>query len=273
MSEERLRDERLSALYRDSTRDEPPAALDRIILDAARAGVARRPAPAAPWWKRWTAPVAAFATVVLTVTLTLMVRHEQEQIEKAPPAPMQEKAASIPAAAPPPAAVSESGRTEAAAPAPAAKAPEAAAPAKKLKQAEPAPEPRPFASEAKESAPAPAAQPLRRETAAGAVAAPAAPAPPADAETEPRAAPAAKPAAESLRFQSAPAAADSVENRAGAAPLRKQESRISGELRSPEAWIGEIRQLRKQGRDKEAQDALEAFRRAYPDYSLPEDLR
>lgn len=186
-----IRDEQLSRLYRESAGAEPPPALDRAILAAARAGLAGKPERKRAWWQRWTVPVAAFATVVLTVTITLMVlqqEKEQEQFERAPMVPAQEKTASQPAAAPAPAA-----------------------------------------------------------------------------------APPARPAAESLQMR-APAA-DSAEGRAKAVPLRKQESRAPGELRSPEAWIEEIRQLKKQGREKEAQEALEAFRRAYPDYTLPEDVR
>jgi hypothetical protein len=44
-------------------------------------------------------------------------------------------------------------------------------------------------------------------------------------------------------------------------------------LRSPQAWIEEIRALRRQGREREALEAIERFRRAYPDFVLPEDLR
>ncbi len=41
----------------------------------------------------------------------------------------------------------------------------------------------------------------------------------------------------------------------------------------PEAWIEEIRKLRRQGQPAEAERSLREFRAAYPDYPLPEDLR
>ena len=42
---------------------------------------------------------------------------------------------------------------------------------------------------------------------------------------------------------------------------------------TPEQWLEEIRLLRKQGREREAAEALAEFRKAYPGYALPEDLR
>ena len=43
--------------------------------------------------------------------------------------------------------------------------------------------------------------------------------------------------------------------------------------RSPQAWLEEIRELRRAGRDVEWREALERFRARYPDHPLPEDLR
>lgn len=45
------------------------------------------------------------------------------------------------------------------------------------------------------------------------------------------------------------------------------------EARPPAVWLEEIRTLLRQERTREATDALAAFRRAYPDYVLPQDLR
>jgi hypothetical protein len=42
--------------------------------------------------------------------------------------------------------------------------------------------------------------------------------------------------------------------------------------RAPAAWLEDIRRLRAEGRLAEAEEALAAFRRAYPDYPLPPDL-
>ncbi|NTV97204.1 MAG: hypothetical protein HGA75_17610, partial [Thiobacillus sp.] len=41
---------------------------------------------------------------------------------------------------------------------------------------------------------------------------------------------------------------------------------------SPESWLDAIRRLQRAGRDREAAAQLLAFRKAYPDYHLPEDL-
>lgn len=92
------------------------------------------------------------------------------------------------------------------------------------------------------------AEPLARPAATGAPAAPAVAAPP-------------------------PAAADALESRAKAvAPLRKEAARAAV-VRPPEQWLEEIRQLKNRGKEKEAAESLAAFRQAYPDYRLPEELR
>jgi hypothetical protein len=39
------------------------------------------------------------------------------------------------------------------------------------------------------------------------------------------------------------------------------------------AWLEEVRALRRQGREEEAMRRLAEFRKAYPGYLLPEDLR
>ena len=44
-------------------------------------------------------------------------------------------------------------------------------------------------------------------------------------------------------------------------------------VKAPKTWIDEIRQLRRAGAEAEAQAQLAAFRRAYPDYPLPDDLK
>lgn len=235
-----IRDERLSRLYREAEAAAPPEALDRAILAASRAALA--PARRRARWQAWTLPMGVAATLVLTVTLTLMVQREQEPplgeapLPRAPAAAPQERAepgAELPAkAAAPPAAKREAVRREAEAPPPA---------------------PTPAASR-------PASQPPVVEQKALP-----APVPEAVGAAEP-----ARPAA-AMRRQSAPAA-DAVEMRAKSAPLRKEAAGAAA-ARTPEPWLEEIRQLKAQGREKEAAEALAEFRQAYPDYRLPEDLR
>ena len=78
MNDDDLRDKQLSHLYRAAAGAEPPEALDRAILAAARAEAAPAKARKRAWWQTWAGPVSVAATVVLTVTLTLMVQQEQE---------------------------------------------------------------------------------------------------------------------------------------------------------------------------------------------------
>ena len=231
---EDFRDEQLSRLYREADRIEPPRALDAAILAAAREAVKPAP-PRRAWWQAWTLPMGVAATVVLTVTLTLMVQQEQERpMSEAPPTQ------GAPATAPqekPDAAADLAGKP--------------AAPREAKQEA--------VKREAEGPAVAPAPAP---ETAApaGAVA-PRAPM----AESAKSVAPA-RPAAV-MRQQAAPAA-DAVESRAKSAPLRKEAVGAA-----PAQWLEDIREMKKQGKEKEAAEALAEFRKAYPDYRLPEDLR
>jgi cytoskeletal protein RodZ len=233
-----IRDEQLSRLYREVADAEPPAALDATILAASRAEVT--PPRRRAGWRSWTVPMGVAATVMLTATLTLMVQQEKER-----PATEAAPAQSAPATTP-------------------QKKPDAAADLA-AKPAAPLPEAKREAvrREAERAAPAPAPVP---ETAApaGAVA-PRAPM----AESAESAAPA-RPAA-AMRQQAAPAA-DAVEMRAKSAPLHK-EAVGAALARTPGQWLEDIRQLKQQGKEKEAAEALAEFRKAYPDYKLPDDLR
>ena len=218
-----IRDEQLSRLYRETADAAPPEALDRAILAAARAGVA--PPRRRAGWRSWTVPMSVAATVVLTVTLTLMVQEEQEPLvpEAAPAADVPRASVGVPQ-----------------------KKADAAADLA-VKPAAP--------REAKQEA-------VKRETEGPAVA----PAPRAPmAESVESVAPA-RPAAV-MRQQAAPAA-DAVESRAKSAPLRKETVGAA-----PAQWLEDIREMKKQGKEKEAAEALAEFRKAYPDYRLPEDLR
>lgn len=237
-----IRDEQLSRLYREAEAAAPPEALDRAILAASRA--AQAPARRRLRWQAWTLPMGVAATLVLTVTLTLMVQREQEPplgeapLPRAPAAAPQERAepaAELPAkAAALPGAKREVVRREAEAP--------LAAPAPAPAASRPAPPP---AAVEQKALPAPV--------------------PEAVGAADP-----ARPAA-ATRRPSAPAA-DAVEMRAKSAPLRKQAAGAAA-ARTPEQWLEEVRQLKTQGREKEAAEALAEFRQAYPDYRLPEDLR
>lgn len=232
MSKE-LRDTELSRLYRESDRAEPPSALDEAILAAARAAV--MPAPRRrSGWRAWMLPMSLAATLVLTVSLTLVVQQEQE-LER------------VGAEAPPPSAVpSKPAEPEAAAP---VVRQEKAAAAVEKKAAVPPSGPK--QEEARRQA-----EPLARPAAAEAPAAPAVAGPPPMAAPSP-----------------APPAADALESRAKAVGSLRKEAARAAVARTPEQWLEEIRQLKSQGKEREAAESLAAFRQAYPDYRLPEDLR
>lgn len=244
MSHDDTRDEQLSRLYREAAGEEPSEAMDRAILAAARAEAAPVQPRKRAWWQTWAAPAGVAVTVVLTVTLTLMVQQEQElPAPKAPPAKTDEVDPAVKPSVPQIKANQEDAR------------PEAERPVEPPRPAQP---------------PWPAPMPLAREKKAEPVAPSGAVAPRAPmAESAESAAPAI-PAAE-MRRQAAPAA-DAVELRAKSAPLRK-EAVGAAPARTPEQWLEDIRRLKQQGKDKEAAAALADFRKAYPDFRLPDDLR
>lgn len=300
------RDEELSRLYRDAARGEPPATLDRLILEAARAKVARAGKPARrAWWRGWLAPVTAFATVVLTFTLTLLVHQEREREEtkalSGEPAPVVPPAApAAPAAEPaapalkkdqeaprravePESALRRLERSERT-PRPASPSP---GPARSEESLGDAPSPatpmdkamrEAFPGAAREDAAKPA--PSRSLESAAPAAAPAtdtAPmAPPAAAPEPPRSAAPTEPAPAEARPRSGPPAGNAAGAASEVSRMRSERAQpqvADKALRSAEDWLEEIRALRKQGRDREAQEVLAQFRRAYPDYALPADLR
>lgn len=62
----------------------------------------------------------------------------------------------------------------------------------------------------------------------------------------------------------------SKEETAGA--VGSTEKRRAQEMESPERWLERIAELRRQGRDAEADAAWAAFRRAYPGYRVPAEM-
>lgn len=272
-SDDDLRDPELAALYRELDRAEPPAALDARVLDAARRELSRRPARRSRW-RRFAIPVSAAAVLALTVALTLVV--EREQARQASPA----EAARVPAPhdsagvqKPPPAPVPAPRRSEEAPsgrPAP-SKPREAAAPAAtpsaKMKE-----EATSFGADTARARTAPRQQ----DTAEPRDGAPPAAAPVPEQETTAQpAAPSAEsdaPYAAERSAVKAKRAADAADKRA-ASDANAMEERAAAGLRPAQPWLEEIRAMRRAGQLREAAEALAAFRQAYPDYPLPEDLR
>lgn len=234
-------DRELGALYRTAAQEAPSPGLDARILAAARnAATPPREAASTPvpksWAQRWRIPVALAATVLMTSTLTLLVREHGVDGDETM-MPRQAPAAR---------------KSEAAAPA-ASTAP--AAPAS-IAPAAPAREDRGEANTAKDQlADRPREEPRYP--------------PQSDRAAEHAAPPVAESAAGAAAMRSAPASA-----RANASAESAARPALSGTLeRSPEQWLEEIRQLRREGRAAEAEARLAEFRKRYPQFLLPEDLK
>lgn len=88
------RDPKLQSAYRALGAEEPPRALDEAILGAARRSVQ-------PWTRRWAVPLSLAAVVVLSVTVTLRIQHEQRDIEMPAPVDKEVTQAEKPAATTP----------------------------------------------------------------------------------------------------------------------------------------------------------------------------
>ena len=268
-------DPQLSALYREHVRDEPSAAIDERILAAARAAVSA-PATAARrgWWQRWRTTLALATTLTLTLTLALL--HERlpvdshREAEVASPRPVAPGVAlpSVPRdVAAPAAPLVVTGDAVAGAGAAAA----GVTPRSQAREERPAGQR--VAQPAGESGqrPADGDTPHRGGS-------------PASARQE--AAPASAPAgvkegnALPAGAAAAPAAASPEQQGAvvGQPPAARQQAKAVAESRaddgrSADDWLEEIRALRREGRHAEAAKRLADFRRAHPDYPLPEEFR
>ncbi len=264
------RDPALSKLLQQMPTQGPPAHVDAAILAAARSEVAPR-RQQRRWWQRFRAPLALAATVTLAIALSLTMQRVPPQPDVPPPAasvaqPMSPPAARtddtpIPAGefaekaevTAPSARSGDDSRKASRAPAPASseRAPAPLAPT----EGSPAdaansrpPQPPPAAVPAEAVAPLSSTQPA---VAPGATSG-ANPADQAASLTEAR------------RPPSAPAPA---------AKAAMEAKREAATLRTPAAWLEQIRELRRLGKHDEAARELAAFRRAHPDYPLPEEFR
>jgi len=225
------RDDELLRRYRAASREAPPASLDASILAASRRSVR------APSVRRWAAPLSIAAVVVLALGLVLKVQRE------APEAVMPAESHAAPSV---PAPVAEPAAPPPEATAPEAVPPKAAAPEPMAKTA------RKAKAEAKQVAPPPPA-------AAPAQAPPApAPASPARAQSAPGAAADAAPAERASTV-------DTTRANTAPVPMAAQRSVAVDPLQRE---LERIARLRAQGKDDEADAALEAFRRAHPDYRI-----
>jgi len=306
------RDEELSHIYRDAEGPRPAQRVDDNIVAASQrvAGNVRRPAAFA-FSRRWGTPVALAATVLVTFTLALMVFERESGLDTlAPKAPRGGRTPKVspaapvraeqPAKSPPvearaePSAKTPSPELRSAAPAPATPSPRAPAP---LERAKPPTVETALSSErratgqparlpevprgveilrkSEELKPAPAGASPGANVRAGAIA-PQPPVPDAQRVFD---------AQQQIRPAQAPAAAPAP----GANVVRESASTLQGagvgaaigsrfvvpeaKERTPEKWLEDIRKLKTEGKTIEAERELGEFKKRYPDYILPEDLR
>ncbi len=304
MNESReYKDQRLSRVYREGAWPEPSRQIDQAILAASR-----RAAREQPFVKRWAPSFAIAATVVLTSALVLKVVREQPE---AVSPTLPEKVAAPGAQQAPLAAEAKTAETKAApaqapqtattpsgfsqtmdageaerldrlqrdlalrrsappneSPAPAPNFVPAEKPAVALKKEAPEAnragdallQRRPDIQtlRARESPPPPREQ--RPATAPVSVFG----APP-PAALAPTPTPASPPAPAAATAPAAAATSGAVASALSAAPKAAE--------RSPQAWIEDIRKLMAAGKSEEAGGELAEFKKRYPDYTLPEDLR
>ncbi len=257
------RDPKVTKRYAELGADEPSPHVDAAILAAARRAAETRPAPLVPptGRRKWYFPLAAAAVIVLAVAVTVQVEREQPD----PGVPVVE--------APRKATVEEKKNVEQSKNEPSAVKPERAAPVEK-----PRSQPQPFSRQA------PSATAKQESNVVAQQAPPAAPAAPPPSQAEDRT------ARDSVALsRAAPEAfsgpqpgtaagtrADAGERReaanaAGGAAVRSQ-ARPMAKVQSPEQELERIAELRKQGRDDEADKALAEFRKRYPDFRISEEM-
>ena len=292
-------DDKVTRRYRELPAEEPPAALDAAIRDAAHRAVAPKRGA-----QRWAVPVSLAAVLVLAVGVTLRMQQEVPGIETAPPqneysapppAAEPEPPAKPPAmAAPPPPEVGATSRMSQAKPAePAMDKAAATPPVQKLKKDQQA------ARESDQrdlrSDPAPAAVEEKRAFAESPSVPAAPPAPAARAAPSPLVREREEsPRPEALRAQTVPLAKTEAARAAGnvAAPQAPAaamapsppvaQSRAKSEVSADDAKetargprereLDRIAQLRREGKHAEADEALAKFRRDHPDYRIPEAI-
>ena len=241
-------DSRLAALYRKLPQAEPDARLDAAVQAMARRAMAAAPAATrTPTRTRWLPALSGAAIVALAAGIAFQLGPRLWQRPASRPEIEPTVAPSSPPAAPQPDATATGALQESAAPAAIAPRDVSTPPAemRKVENAASRPAPRAF--------PAPV-QALQEP----------APPPPPVADEAKSAMPAAPMRAKQADAESAGAPAATL-----AAPAAQDRNATL----YPEHWLANIRQMLRDGRREEALRSLADFRKRYPDYRLPDDLR
>ncbi|HET7766933.1 MAG TPA: hypothetical protein VFK92_17740 [Burkholderiales bacterium] len=289
------RDHRLSSLYREGAWPEPSRQIDQAILAASRRAWREQHS----YLKRWAPAFAIAATVLLTSSLVLKVYLAQPDVASpSPDAPLQQRAGQAPAEANAATAAAAPAANEKPAPQPVTVPrgfsenmdPGEAARLDRMKRdmstkqnfppsESPVPAPRSALADKAAVAPKKEAKPSAASTGAAQPSAPVsffgatAPAPRA-AVAKPAQLPAPAAAARTEPAQPQPAEAQPAQT----PPPVAQAAAVSGGVakaaeRAPQAWIDDIRKLMTEGKSEEAGAEIAKFKKRYPDYVLPDDLR
>lgn len=287
MTDKAPADSGLSSIYAALPRETPPDHLDAAILAAARRAAGsrlRKPTRALP--VAWRLPFAVAAVVVLSVSLVTLMIDEGDQQRPGPQRPAAPAAGALetkpqmksPAIAERPAPVEQRASNAGSQGEPMAKTEIP----KRLADRGDVPRETMAAPAIAESRKAePIAQPLAEESVGR-------------AEVRRAVPPAAVPAPAAVPMAEAPAAAGRGEDRAvmteraeGGMRDRRQGVMAEGERMAvdqatrvkqllgdlaeaaPEAWLDKIRELRRDGREGDADAVLDEFRRRFPAYPVP----
>jgi Meckel syndrome type 1 protein len=243
-------DSRLAALYRKLPQAEPDARLDAAVQAMARRAAAMPGATRTPGRTRWLPLLSAAAVVALAAGIAFQIGPQLwQRPARQPEAQSTAVPAAPPPAAPQPGAMAAGALQESAAPAATAPRDVPALPAE-MKKVENA-----------ASRPAPSAFPAPAQAMQDAVP------PPPTAEAKP-AMPAPAMAAPVRAKQ-----ADTESAGTPAAALAAPATQDRNASLYPEHWLANIRQMLRDNRREEALRSLAEFRKRYPDYRLPDDLR
>jgi hypothetical protein len=263
------RDNQISHIYKAGNWPEPRRQIDQAILAAAR----RRQ----PFFRRW-APTLAFAATIVLSSAILLKTFEENPEETLVTVPASDQA--VPSTSKPKSAAVTKSAAELAPPA--ARAAKPAPIENKAPAARTAPVVRPSPDRLggvavlKKDVPAPG--PRRERAAEAAVVPPRAREAAQARATVPDTPTQAQPPSAPPRASAAPAPplvapAPSVSAASGRDSTPNIAATPAAPERSPQSWLEDIRKLKSEGGSAEAARQLAEFRKRYPDYPLPEDLR
>ena len=244
-----VNDQDVTRLYHEGSADEPPAALDRAILQASRDSIAPARKAKKPWWPRFALPLQLALSVVLVTMLALTVDRNPPEVPALKERTEQQAPRPAPLKAAPGGAERAAGEAPAAAPVPKATA--------RLPAPGESPPSSPKVDRKDAEVPAAMAVPGRGERASAE-----------KAEAGEVAAPVGVRSREAARQVPAAAGAAPGVATSTSVPAAKPAAAAS----NPSDWLAAIERLAAAGEKAAARVELEAFRKAYPDYPLPEGL-